>query len=50
MEKPQIKKILRMRNALVNNDKVEQKKIVKEHLADMWVDQLSTDINNAREV
>ncbi|MEF8880152.1 MAG: hypothetical protein V5A64_07175 [Candidatus Thermoplasmatota archaeon] len=42
----QIKRIIRMRDALVNNDVEEQKQIVREHLANMWVKQLSTDINN----
>jgi len=41
----QIKRIIRMRDALVNNDVEEQKQIVREHLSNMWVDQLSNDIN-----
>lgn len=44
--KKQIEKILYMRDALVNNDKETQKKIVREYLSNMWVKQLSTDINN----
>ena len=41
----QIKRIIRMRDVLINNDKEEQKQIVREHLSNMWVDQLSNDIN-----
>jgi len=42
----QIKRIIRMKNALVNDDKETQKQIVREHLSNMWVSQLSNDINN----
>jgi len=45
-KKTQIKKILRMRDALINDDKETQKEIVREYLSNMWVNQLSTDINN----
>ena len=42
----QIKRIIKMKDALVDNDKETQKEIVRKHLSNLWVKQLSKDINN----